>query len=191
MAEEQNHDDKLQSSKAYTEYRKILKEFELDDFPDTVVSEDSTDDCMACGRPMRGSHFCKNCGRPELPPDEQVYRLSALRTFAIIILMVLSFTIITITKLDIDINLFEKEPREEPVVTIDKRPKEKDFKLINVVNVPMANVRQRPSSESIIVMVLKKDTHVEVLEKKKKWSHILVKDNSGWISNQLLTGQVE
>ena len=156
-----------------------------------VAKDKAADNCSACGYPLGEAQFCKRCGPPQLPPEEDEYRMSSGKALASIILMVASFIAIAITKLDIELNLFASQPEVEPVVAAEKRPPGKSFEVINVVNVPMANVRKTPSPDSIIIMVLKKDEQIRILEIKGRWSHIAAHDKTGWIFHELVTAQAE
>jgi hypothetical protein len=51
---------------------------------------------------------------------------------------------------------------------------------------PFVNVRQRPSTDSKIITVLKKETKLTVLEEKKGWLHVRLEDGTeGWVGKSM------
>ena len=111
--------------------------------------------------------------------------------FASIFLMIISFTAVAITKLGIEISLFESEPIVEQITSTENPPQDRDFKMSYVVNAPMVNIRQLPSSEGIIMMVLKEGEHVEVLEIREGWSYIAAHQKTGWVFSKLIAARIE
>lgn len=167
---------------------------------DTTMAQDSrTNDpespevCSVCRERLRGALYCARCGPPPEPPSGDFQGgISLKQTFWSITLMVVLFAAAVIYKTDITFDFFGlSDDKESVIIAPEDRPKEPDFQLVHIVNVPMANVRKRDSMDSIVIMVLEQGDHVKLLEIKGKWSRISANDKTGWISNKLLTTKVE
>ncbi|MFQ5674100.1 MAG: SH3 domain-containing protein [Nitrospinales bacterium] len=158
-----------------------------------ATAAETADHCSACGWPLRGALYCRRCGPPRPPPrDYEEESLANGKTFTRIALMVLLFVGVAMLKLDVKIDLFGTEPNGKPAaVPESEKPRDEDFKVVHLVNVSLANVRKRPSPRGRIVMVLEKDTRVQVLEEKGKWLRISAHDKTGWIYGELVTARVE
>ena len=157
------------------------------------TAEESSDQCSACGWPLRGALYCRQCGPPKPPPrDYEEESLADGKTFISIVFLVLLFIAVAVLKLDVKIDLFgTQSDGKSAVVPEEEKPKDKDFQVAHLVSVPFANVRKRPSPKSVIVMVLEKDSRVEVLETKGKWLRVAAHDKTGWIYGELVTARVE
>ena len=162
--------------------------------PRKTAAAESSDHCSACGWPLRGALYCRQCGPPKPPPRdyEEEESLAGGKTFISIVLLVLLFIAVAVLKLDIKIDLFGTAPAgKSAAIPEEERPQDKDFQVAHLVSVPFANVRKRPSPRGLIVMVLEKDTRVRVLEEKGKWLRISAHDKTGWIYGELVTARVE
>lgn len=153
----------------------------------------SPDNCNACGSPLNpNALYCEWCGPPESFEDDSGNDLSGGQTFLRIAVVALLFVAAAVYKLDIEVDLLGwKTPRQTGHIPAAEQPKDTGFRMVHIVNAPLANVRKAASRKSPIVMVLVQGTRVDILEKKKRWSRISAEDTTGWIANGLLTAKVE
>ena len=139
--------------------------------------------------------FCPDCGPPFSPgkepeetgttPDQAFLRISAI---------VILFVAVVFVKLEISLDdLLSWKAREEAgeMLTDGKRPQNPDFQIIHTVIVPLANVREEPSTKSEVVTVVEKGMSLDVLEDNEGWSKVQVFGKTGWISNQLSQSEVK
>jgi hypothetical protein len=153
--------------------------------------------CDSCGSllPAPG-FFCVKCDppvHPELNPEKGLHFTQVCLR---ITLLTLAFLAVAIFKLDIKLIslLPDKSTHEMPL----KIAEDEDYKMFYKVKVRFANLRDEPNSKtSTILFVLKKDTQVEILDKKDKWSKIRSKPQAGnkartgWLANSLLESEIK
>ena len=153
--------------------------------------------CDVCGTllPAPG-YFCIQCDPPEPPEPYPDKGLNKFQTFIRITLLGSIFIVVAVTKLDIKLqDLIPKEAIKEAPLKVAK---DKDFKLLFKVNVSFANLRDKPSTKTgKILYVLTRDTQVEVLDQKGKWSKITARTEPGkpphigWIGSKLLDSEIK
>jgi hypothetical protein len=153
--------------------------------------------CYTCGTllPAPG-FFCVLCDPPMPPEPDSENSMNAFQTFFRITLLTLIFIIIMVVKLEI--NLLDMVPQKVITQKPIKLAKDKDFKLFFKVNVPLANLRDKPSRKtSNIIFKLTQGTQVEIVKKEGKWSKIRtnsgagVKVQVGWIGSRLLDSEIK
>ncbi len=113
--------------------------------------------------------------------------------FVLIVIMLVVFSGLVIYKYDLPVlepvnKVLETKSSERPA---PEPALEDDYKVFHRVNVNRANVRERGSVKSKIVIVLEKDTRVKVLEEKGNWTKIKVGETTGWIYSTLLVAKIE
>ena len=148
--------------------------------------------CDVCGTllPAPG-FFCVLCEPPEPPESNPEKGLNTFQTFLRIALLVLIFIVIVLVKLEI--NLQDSFPPEVANEVPLKIAEDEDFKLIFLVKVKLANLRDKPNLKtSKIISKLTQGTQVEVINKTGKWSKIRTKPGKdeqarvGWVGSKLL-----
>lgn len=157
--------------------------------------------CDACGTllPAPG-FFCVLCEPPEPPDPEPEKGLNPFQTFLRIALLVLIFIVIVVVKLNIHLQdpfpeeVSDEVPSEEPIEVAE----DEDFRLIFLVKVKLANLRDTPKlNKSKIISTLPQGAQVEILERKGKWSKVRtmpVKENQaqvGWVVSKLLNSKIK
>ena len=152
--------------------------------------------CDVCGTllPAPG-FFCVLCEPPEPPESNPEKGLNIFQTFLRIALLVLIFIVIVLVKLEI--NLQDSFPPEVANQAPLKTAEDEDFKLIFLVKVKLANLRDKPNLKtSKIISKLTQGTQVEVINKTGKWSKIRTKPGKdeqarvGWVGSKLLDSEI-
>jgi hypothetical protein len=153
--------------------------------------------CDVCGTliPAPG-FFCVLCDPPEAPESDPEKGWNASQTYLRIALLTLIFFVVAIVRLEIDLQkLIIQEVSSEETLKVAE---DKDFNLFIKVNVKLANVRDKPNTNtSKVIFKLTQDTLVEILEKKGEWSKIRSKPNLGeqervgWIGSKLLDSEIK
>ena len=153
--------------------------------------------CDVCGTllPAPG-FFCVLCEPPEPLESNPEKGLNIFQTFLRIALLVLIFIVIVVVKLEI--NLQDRLPQEVAYEAPLKVAEDEDFKLIFLVKVKLANLRDKPNLKtSKIIYKLTQGTQVEIINKTEKWSKIRTKPGKdeqarvGWIGSKLLDSKIK
>ena len=153
--------------------------------------------CDVCGTllPAPG-FFCVLCEPPEPPESNPEKGLNIFQTFLRIALLVLIFIVVVVVKLEI--NLQDRFPPEVANEAPLKVAEDEDFKLIFLVKVKLANLRDKPNLKtSKIISKLTQGTQVEIINKTEKWSKIRTKPGKdeqarvGWIGSKLLDSKIK
>jgi len=153
--------------------------------------------CDTCGSllPAPG-YFCALCGPPEPPEPYPEKSLSFSQAFLRIILIILIFIALVMTRLEI--SLEDLMPVEVNGSAPLKVAEDEDFKLLFKINVSFANLRDQPNTKtSKILFVLTRGTQVEILEKNGDWSKIRSKPEpgeqarTGWLASKLLDSEIK
>ena len=136
--------------------------------------------------------FCQYCD-PPLPPDpvpDSV--LSSGKTLFYLIILIILFFAGAIFKLEIPLDMFIPFQKIEDTSSKEEEGSPTpDFKVVHKINVPMANLRANSSSKAKIIITLKKNDEVILLEQQDRWSKIIAREKTGWISNKLLDSKVQ
>ena len=152
--------------------------------------------CDVCGTllPAPG-FFCVLCEPPEPPESNPERGLNTFQTFLRIALLVLIFIVVVVVKLEI--NVQDRFPPEVAKEAPLKVAEDEDFKLIFLVKVKLANLRDKPNLKtSKIISKLTQGTQVEVINKTGKWSKIRTKPGKdeqarvGWVGSKLLDSEI-
>tara|TARA_B100000686_G_scaffold342062_1_gene420513 strand:- start:477 stop:968 length:492 start_codon:yes stop_codon:yes gene_type:complete len=156
------------------------------------VSEDEKEVCNICHCSLPiGSVFCSYCDPPEKPVAILESRLSFSQTFLRIGFLLVLFAVFVFFKTDALLNEVMKEKSLlDGSTTSAEKPEDNSFKVIHFINSKMANIRARPVSGKII-MVLKRGERVLVEDRERQWSRIVAHGKTGWISDKLLDSIVE
>ena len=164
------------------------------DLPDETVP------CLNCDQPMPAkAAFCPHCGPPAQDDESLDKGLSFFQAFLRIALIVLLFVVIASYKLDLPLDtvvddIVEMVPGLEgdqvEMPGPEETPDDEDFKVVSLVKVNKANVRERAATDSKIVVVLKKGAEVKVLDAGDQWSEIETQGKKGWIMNNFLTSEI-
>jgi hypothetical protein len=177
----------------------VLKNFNSD-MRKIAASRSSGNFCSACRGSLEPEDlFCPRCG-PPLPPDDDIetgitFFQALLRIFA----LALIFGLIMFFKLDIK---FNDVTSQMPDLTTKgasgksesdpKSSSDKNFELVYAVNVPLANVRDKPSTEnSQVIFKVPGGVHVNVLREKDQWAEIQFEGKTGWVLSKLLVRRVK
>jgi len=151
------------------------------------------DYCSVCRSPLsQGTIFCPNCGPPRFSKFDTETGLSLGKTAIRIGLLVLLFSAVVVTKMDIPwTEWFSAKPGEIMVIPEKAVADDKDYELVHYINVSNANMRINPNKNGKVVLVVNKGDQIRVLEKGEYWSRVKVKDKTGWMATRLLTGTIE
>ena len=153
--------------------------------------------CDTCGTlmPTLGI-YCVRCGLPDPPESDPENGLSFSQAISRITLITLLFIIVAVFKLEI--NPFEGSQYYSTEEVQLEIAEDEDFKLIFKVNVSFANLRDQPNLKtSNILFVLPKDTRVEVLKIKGRWSRIRSypkkgePNRIGWLASKLIDSEIK
>lgn len=156
-------------------------------------ADKSVEKCYICQQtPTLYSIFCEYCGPPKGPDFLPESQLTVFQTFLQLLLVFSLFAGYGIYKLNIP------GPGNNPTVvknTVLPQPMDlgldSDFKIIHFINVSMANVRTKGIAGSPILMVLKQNEKVDILEEGKFWTKISFNGKIGYIGTKLLGSRVE
>lgn len=111
-----------------------------------------------------------------------------------ILLIVLLFGALAVFKLDLNPEAWFKDPSSTPAGLKSRvhkgTPQDVDFKTIHRVKITRAKVRKDPSAKAPVLLVLKKDTRVNILEGNEDWWKITVKGKTGWVSKTDLDSEI-
>lgn len=154
--------------------------------------------CPVCNSLIRPPGlFCEHCGPPVPPPEQIPESLKFSQALFRILILVLLFSGAIYYKTGADISgdvnkiitkIKTQIPGEAPPAT---KPVQPDYKLIHAVNVPKANIREKPTTKSDVVGVAARGEVLKVLQKNDAWSQVQLKDRTGWIASRLLDSRVE
>jgi SH3-like domain-containing protein len=140
--------------------------------------------------------FCVLCEPPEPPEPNPEKGLNTFQTFLRIALLVLIFIVVVVVKLEI--NLQDPLPQVVANEVPLKVAEDEDFKLIFLVKVKLANLRDKPNLKtSKIISKLTQGTQVEIINKTEKWSKIRTKPGKnektriGWVGSKLLDSEIK
>ena len=157
--------------------KKNRKDFPLNDW---IVN------CEICGETiLRNQWFCNNCGPPESKPKSLHVGISGLQAFLRVFLMIILFFSFAIYKLDR--GGFEEKASASKRIKLEED--EEKIKLVHLIGVQMANVRNEPNGE--IVMVLHEGEKIEVISNNGAWLEIKAHRKSGWIHENLVTSSLK
>jgi hypothetical protein len=140
--------------------------------------------------------YCVLCAPPEATKPDSEKGLSFSQSCLRIALLALIFMVVALFKLNIDPMqmIQEQDVVESPL----KIAEDEDYKIVFMVKVGFANLRDEPNSKtSTIIFVLSKGTQVEILDKKGKWSKIRShprpgdQARTGWLANSLLGSEIK
>jgi len=153
--------------------------------------------CDVCGTllPAPG-FFCVKCDPPELPDPDPEKGLVVSQAFLRIVLLILVFIVVAVVRLEIDLqNLAPEEVASEELLKVAE---DEDFKLVFLVKVKLANLRDKPNLKtSKIISKLTQGTQVEIINKTEKWSKIRTKPGKnektriGWVGSKLLDSEIK
>ena len=153
--------------------------------------------CDVCGTllPAPG-FFCVLCEPPEPPESNPEKGLNTFQTFLRIALLVLIFIVVVAVKLEINLqdHFSQEVVNEVPLKVVE----DEDFKIIFLIKVKLANLRDKPNLKtSKIISTLTQGTQVEIINKTEKWSKIRTKPKKnekamvGWVGSKLLDSEIK
>jgi hypothetical protein len=156
--------------------------------------------CLICDQPMPAKAlFCPHCGPPSRDDGSLDKDLTFFQAFLRITLIVLLFVVIASYKLDLPLDTVVDDivhmvpGLEDDKIEVPKpeeTPDDEDFRVVSLVKVNKANVRERAATDSKIVVVLKRGSEIKVLDAGDQWSQIEYQGKQGWILNNFLTSEI-
>ncbi len=164
-----------------------------DDRGDAIQTTTPENRCSICNNKLpSNAFFCKYCDPPLAPDPVPDSVLGFRQTLLQILLVIILFVGVIISKLDITLDLIlPNQPSDEDGTPLKELSVDPDFKVIHFVNVKRANVRLKPSLTGKILMILKKNEEVIILESRDKWTQIKAYGKIGWIGSRLLDSKVQ
>ena len=153
--------------------------------------------CDSCNSPLPApGFFCIKCGPPENPVPDPEKGLNLFQACLRISLITLIFFVVAVYKLEIKLaGLFQIQSSQEDAL---KEASDTNFYMSYKVNVNFANLHDKPNSKtSTILVLLRRGTQVEILEKKGKWSKIRSKSGpkepprTGWLYSSYLDSEIQ
>ncbi len=151
------------------------------------------DYCISCNQSLRpDAAFCEHCGPPVLPGDVPESGMTFGQAIKKIGLLTLVFAVLVAYKMDWDYQaLFNNGlpiSQEEKVREI---PDDDDLQLFHYVNVPHANIREKPDGKSKVITGAGKGERLIILEKGEQWTQVDLGGKNGWIATRLLDATIE
>ena len=151
------------------------------------------DYCISCNQSLKpGAAFCEHCGPPTLPGDIPESGMTFGQAFKKISLLTLVFLVLVAYKLDWNFQVFFNSG--PPTLQPEKAgevPQDDDYQLFHYVNVPLANIREKPDKKSKIITGAGKGERLIILEKGEHWTQVDLGGKKGWIATHLLSTSIE